>query len=65
VKTESLSWEQIEGEKNRYATPLPELKLHCSSDKCGGFFCFRPSKNSYQENLLKITIDEVQSRFVS
>ncbi len=64
IKTESLSWNLMEGQRSRYATALPELKLHCSSDKCEGYFWFRPSNASYQENLLRLTIDEAENRFV-
>src|SRR5260221_628788 len=78
IKTESLKWDIVKpprgpssagilmpvDEPTRYSAPLPELKLYCPSEKCGGHFWFKVSEGSYHDDLIRLTIGESENRFI-
>jgi hypothetical protein len=67
IKTESFEWETERATLDQpviYTTPLPELKLHRSSEKCGGLFWFKPSYHAYADDLITLSIGEGQNRFI-
>jgi hypothetical protein len=49
---------------SKFAVPLPDLKLHCSSTKCGGLFWFKPTGGSTSLNLIELMVGETSKRFV-
>jgi hypothetical protein len=77
IKSESLNWRLVDRPRGpsgpalispdspaKYSTPLPEMKLHCSSAKCGGSFWFKISEGFYHEDLIRLAIGEAENRFI-
>jgi hypothetical protein len=78
IKTESLTWKALNpqtsrgsgafamppNEPQRYSTPLPELKLDCSSERCGGISWFEPYVKYRNPAVLELPLGDSRNDFI-
>jgi hypothetical protein len=78
IKPESLKWNKVKrgggpsgpgipmpvDTLDRNPSPLPELKLNCSSEKCGGSFWFEPVDKYRSEALIELGIGKTREQRV-
>ena len=48
----------------RYSAPLPDLKIDCLSEKCGGLYWFAPVEKYRSEASIQLAIGETEKDFV-
>jgi hypothetical protein len=78
IKPESLNWKPLQPRSGprsgaspmpletpqRYFTPLPELKINCLSEKCGGVSWFAPFEKYRSEASIHLEIGQTENDFI-